>query len=200
MRVVPEIVRHRGSEAGSKRRDPFRAPDFAEPIRAWRVWYIVLRERTLRLRSLYFPLLWEPGCNAEAECRRRCLLRPWRRRSHEVPHKPCDCGIYATTTPSGAADYLRFMRPPPETIQYAVGRVSLWGVVIECERGWRAAYAYPARLYVPTRSTARRPRLRPREVAEGLAGYGVPVTVTDASDRSELVEAIALGGLVVEEH
>jgi hypothetical protein len=42
--------------------------------------------------------------------------------------------------------------------------------------------------------------LRPREVAEELAGYGVPVTVTDASDRSELVEAIELGQLVAEEH
>jgi hypothetical protein len=92
------------------------------------------------------------------------------------------------------------MRPPPEAIQYAVGRVALWGVVIECERGWRASYAYPARLYVPTRSTARRPRLSPREVADGLAAYGVPVTATDASDRSELVEAIELGELVAEEY
>jgi hypothetical protein len=92
------------------------------------------------------------------------------------------------------------MLPPAETIQYAVGRVSLWGVVIECERGWRALYAYPARLYVPRRSTSRRPHLSPRDVADGLAGYGVPVTVTDTSDRSELVEAIELGELVAEEY
>jgi hypothetical protein len=103
-------------------------------------------------------------------------------------------------------DPLRGCRLPPldaaagETIQYAVGRVSLWGVVIECERGWRAAYAYPARLYVPTRSVARRPRLSSRELAEGLAGYGVSVTVTDASDGSDLVEAIELGELVAGEH
>jgi hypothetical protein len=87
----------------------------------------------------------------------------------------------------------------PKTIQYAVGRVALWGVVIECERGWRGMYAYPARLYVPTRSPARRPPLSPREVAEGLTGYGVPVTLTDASDGSELVDAIELGQLVAEE-
>jgi len=90
--------------------------------------------------------------------------------------------------------------PPREAIQYAVGRVSLWGLVIECERGWRASCAYPAALYVPTRSVAPRPRLTPREVAEGLAGYGVPVTVTDASDRSQFVEAIELGELVAEKH
>ncbi len=197
---MPGIVRHRGSEAGVKSRDPFRAPDFAEPIRAWRAWYIVLHERTLRLRSLYFPLLWEPGSHVEAECRHRCLLRPWRRRTHEAPHQPCECGIYATTTLAGAAEYLRLMLPPAETIQYAVGRVSLWGVVIECERGWRAAFAYPAWLYVPARSTARPPPLRSPEVAEGLAGYGVPVTVTDVSTPSELVEAIELGELVAEEY
>lgn len=198
---MPGIVRHRRSEGGSANRDPWRAPDFVEPVRGWRAWYVVVHERTLRLRSLFFPLLWEPGRHVEAECMHRSPLRPWRRRSHAAPHKPCDCGIYATTTLSGAADYLRLMRPAAlETIQVAVGRVSLWGVVIECERGWRALYAYPAALYVPTRSTARRTRLTPREVVEGLAGYGVPVTVTDASNRRELVEAIELGELVAEEH
>jgi hypothetical protein len=68
------------------------------------------------------------------------------------------------------ADYLRQMQPaPPGAIHYALGRVSLWGSVIECERGWRASYAYPAALYVATRSVARRPRLTPRKVADGLA-------------------------------
>ena len=37
-------------------------------------------------------------------------------------------------------------------------------------------------------------------VGDGLVGYGVPVTVTDASDRSELVEAIELGELVAGKH
>jgi hypothetical protein len=153
----------------------------------------------LRLRSLFFPLLWEPGGRVEAACLQRQLLRPWQRRSHGAPHKRCDCGIYATTTLYGATDYLRFLQPaPPETIQYAVGRVSLWGLVIECERGWRASCAYPAALYLPRRSVARRPRLTPRELAEGLAAYGVPVTVTDASDPEQLAEAIELGELVAE--
>ncbi len=64
----------------------------------------------------------------------------------------------------------------------------------------RASCAYPAALYVPTRSAARRARLTPREVAEELAGYGVPVTVTDASHPAQLVEAIELGELVAEKH
>jgi len=155
----------------------------------------------LRLRSLFFPLLWEPGRRVEAECLHQPLLRPWRRRPHGAPDERCHCGIYAATALSTAADYLRFRQPaPPEAIQFAVGRVSLWGLVVECERGWRGSYAYPAALYVPTRSVVRRPRLTPREVADGLVGYGVPVTVTDASDRSELVEAIELGELVAGKH
>jgi len=198
---VPRIVRHRCSKGGNDNREPCRAPDFAEPIRAWRVWYVLLQEQRLRLRSLFFPLLWQPGRRVEAECLHRRLLRPSRRRPHPAPHERCRCGIYATTALSTAADYLRFLQPaPPEAIQYALGRVSLWGLVIECERGWRGSYAYPAALYVPARSVVRRPRLTPREVAEGLAGYGVPVTVMDASDRSHLVEAIELGELVAERH
>jgi hypothetical protein len=197
---VPGIVRHTRSGRGRENRDIERAPDFAEPVRVWRVWYVLPRERKLRLRSLFFPLVWEPGRRVEAECMRRCLLRPWRRKQHEVPQERCECGIYATTTPSAAADYLRCVeRTPAEAILYALGRVSLWGLVVECERGWRGLYAYPAALYVPTRSLADRPRLTPREVADGLASYRVPVTVIDASDPSQLVDEIELGGLVAEE-
>jgi hypothetical protein len=194
---VPEIVRRKNG--GDENRDVGRAPDFAEPVRAWRVWYLLGRERKLRLRSLYFPLLWEPGKRAEAECLHRRLLKPWRRTEHEAPQERCDCGIYATTTPSAAADYLRYVgHAPAGAILYAVGRVSLWGSVVECERGWRGSYAYPAALYVPTRLPAGPSGLAPREVADGLAGYGVPVTVSDASDPEQLADAIELGELVAE--
>jgi hypothetical protein len=125
----------------------------------------------LRLRRLFFPLLWQPGRRVEAECLHRRLLRPSRRRPHGAPHERCKCGIYAATALATAADYLRQMQPaPPGAIHYALGRVSLWGSVIECERGWRASYAYPGRaVRAATRSVARRPRLTPRKVADGLA-------------------------------
>jgi hypothetical protein len=46
--------------------------------------------------------------------------------------------------------------------------------VIECERGFRAATAYPTRIYVP--SDAGRPwRVEWDDVAIGLWRYGVPV-------------------------
>jgi hypothetical protein len=188
-------------DGGSENRDVGRAPDFAESVQAWRGWYVLRRERKVLLRSLYFPLLWEPGRHAEAECLHRCVLRPWRRREHGAPQERCDCGIYATTTPTAAADYLRFVQPAPvETILYAIGRVSLWGLVVECERGWRGSYAYPAALYLPMRLLAGLSRVTKREVADGLARYGVPVKVADASDPSELADAIELGDLVAAEY
>jgi hypothetical protein len=197
---VPEIVRHRRRNDGNETRNVGRAPDFAEPIQGWRAWYVLGQEWKARLRSLYFPLLWEPGRRAEAECLHRRLLRPWRRGEHEAPQERCGCGIYATTTPSAAADYLRFGElAPGETIVYALGRVSLWGLVVECERGWRGSYAYPAALYVPTRLVADVPLLTPHEVADGLADYGVPVMVASASEPSELADAIEFGELVAEE-
>jgi hypothetical protein len=56
-----------------------------------------------------------------------------------------------------------------------IGQVRLWGKVIECERGWRAALAYPERLYVPMRPADERARRRSAEIAAGLRDYGVPV-------------------------
>jgi hypothetical protein len=198
---MAQIVRHTGSEGGSENLDSCRAPDFAEPLRGWRVWYVLLEGERLLLRSLFFPLLWEPGRRLEAECLHRRLLRLRPRSPHEAPQERCECGIYGARALATAADYLRFIQPVPhEAIHFALGRVSLWGVVLECERGWRGAYAYPAALYVPTRPVARRPRLTPRQVAEGLSVYGVPVRVADASNQSELVHAIELGELVAQEY
>lgn len=58
------------------------------------------------------------------------------------------------------------------TQEPVVGEVALWGEVIEHEQGYRARYAYPARLWV-------RPRVRnAHEVARELGRtYGVPCEV-----------------------
>ena len=85
-----------------------------------------------------------------------------------MPLASCQCGIYAT--------YLPELEPllaeaPWETGARVLGQVSLWGDVIECERGWRASRAYPERLYVPARGG----KLSREEVISGLAAYRVPV-------------------------
>ena len=54
-----------------------------------------------------------------------------------------------------------------------IGEVSLWGSVVECERGFRASHAYPKRIFIPTDADGRRGRLD--ELAVSLCEYGVPV-------------------------
>ena len=151
-----------------------RAPDYFEPIVGWRVWVVVLDERgEPRLRSVVQKTLWPTGEALVAECcQRRVLARLLRRQQHgPVPLLSCQCGVYAT--------HLAELEPllaeaPWETGARVLGRVSLWGEVVECERGWRASHAYPAHVYVPVRD-GRRPRLTQEEIALGLADYGVPV-------------------------
>jgi hypothetical protein len=151
-----------------------RAPDYFEPIVGWRVWVVALDgEGSPRLRSVVQKTVWPTARPLVAECcQRRVLAKLLRRPQHgPVPLPACQCGIYATQ--------LVELEPllaeaPWETGARVLGRVSLWGDVIECERGWRASHAYPERVYVPLRD-GRRPRLGQEEIASALADYGVPV-------------------------
>jgi hypothetical protein len=55
-----------------------------------------------------------------------------------------------------------------------LGRVSLWGEVVECERGYRASHAYPAALYVPLDATCRGGPAA-ETVARELAAYDATI-------------------------
>ncbi|HEX6230493.1 MAG TPA: hypothetical protein VF029_02140 [Actinomycetota bacterium] len=104
-----------------------------EPILGWRTWALSGSSGGGDLRLL--PIgrhgaPWPPRTPAEADCRRR--------RAHGEPPAPdCRCGLHATHLPGP----LRQARDPA-----VLGRVALWGRVIEHERGYRARYAYPQRL------------------------------------------------------
>jgi hypothetical protein len=142
------------------------APDYGEPLVGWRVWVVVATAVGPRLRSVVQRTMWSPSEPLVAECRRRRLLR--RPRPHSAPSAGCHCGVYATR--------LEELEPllveaPWDTGTRVLGEVSLWGDVVECERGWRAARAYPARLFVPAADG----RLSQRALSEALAAYGVPV-------------------------
>ena len=151
------------------------APDLAEAVEAWRAWRVVRRDGSYQLRSVVKPTLW-PRCEPlTAECLhaepwpRRVLRRPPSR--HDSPQPRCECGIYA-------ADLARvdlYLTPSPlePTVGRVLGRVSLWGTVIECERGFRASHAYPLAIYVPSDSA--RDSTQRAALAEALAEYGVPV-------------------------
>jgi hypothetical protein len=81
---------------------------------------------------------------------------------HEAPADDHDCGIYALKTRQLAEELLRrYMGEkrcyfegrtgPPQGLadrSIALGRVSLWGRVLERENGFRAQYAYPYELFL----------------------------------------------------
>ena len=183
------------------------APDYCEPIVGWRVWHVVGRDGGLCLLSPLYRTAWLPRQELVAACRRGMesglsLYWPGRRR-HAAPHPTCGCGIYAGRTPADATAYItRFFKQREDVLHRVIGTVSLWGVVVEGERGWRASHAYPQRIFVPvpTRrrrlsllSDLRRPALPPEEIALALADYGVLVELvgcTTARDVAESLEAV----------
>jgi hypothetical protein len=112
------------------------------PIIGWRTWNLSddAAEPRLLPAGSGGRDAWEPRRAVEA----RCAASPILTRTlhpHPAPDPSCTCGIYA----SRSLDDFERPRPawPPPCV---VGTVSLWGTVIEHERGWRARFAYPARL------------------------------------------------------
>lgn len=115
----------------------------AEPVVGWRAWNLS--------DDAEGPTLWPAGAGSDAWPRRRPLearctrsrLLTGRRGRHEAPAIDCRCGIYA----GDSLEVIARDRPawPPATV---VGSVSLWGRTVVHEHGWRARYAYPARLRV----------------------------------------------------
>lgn len=174
-------------------------PDYVEPFEGWRVWRASSDGSHLRLRSVVQETVWPPREELAADClSRRLLARLRRRRRHEAPAEACACGIYATTL-DRLGSYLR-MRGDGRA-HYVFGRVLLWGTIIECEHGWRAARAYPAEIIVPapprpSSPTIMAPRGEPAgasaaEIADALSCYAVPVVVLPHTP-AEALDVVAL--------
>jgi hypothetical protein len=155
------------------------APDYAEPFEAWRVWRVVRHGGDLTLASVVKRTLWPAGEPLGAECLKALPFLDWvrRRRPHAAPELHCECGIYA-----GNLEIVRgyLTDTLPDARARVIGRVALWGSVVECERGYRGSYGYPTSLFVPLR-TRSRGRTGAAEIAAGLERYGVPVEVMPVS-------------------
>lgn len=179
------------------------APDLIEPIVGWRVWHVVERRGELRLCSPLYRTTWPLRQELIANCRHgvESMLAyddpsPGR---HSPPQAGCACGIHAAQTAAQAVPYLtRFFRRRDDVLHRVVGRVSLWGRVVECERGWRGSLAYPAFIYVPA-PTSRpfplprglpRPSLPPEEIALALAAYGVPVELLGCATAVDVASSL----------
>lgn len=140
--------------------------------------------RRLRLRSVVFDTIWPADAPLTAGCNRvwtRIRSRlPWRSdATHDVPVWRCSCGIYAAHEPELAAEYLYLYSDvhQPRVVYRAIGLVSMWGIVVEGESGWRASSAFPNRLFLP-----RSPRSDVETICEGLADYGVPIEIIDDAE------------------
>ena len=103
-----------------------------EPVVAWRAWALTGRRDGTNL--LLRPVAgrtrpWRPREIAMAGCKGA--------RFHRSPEPTCTCGLHATDS----LESLRRARCPA-----VIGRVAMWGRVIEHEHGFRAEFAYPQRL------------------------------------------------------
>jgi hypothetical protein len=163
----------------------FTAPDAFEAIVGWRAWAIHEDAGRFRLRSVVAPTLWPTREALGAECLRPGL-RPFRRLrfGHDPPRETCECGIYAADASTAAS----YGTPPADRVDRRIlGRVALWGVVVECENGWRASHAYPYELVIPAHRFRDDPLVPLEALAFDLTAYGVPVTVVDEDELSELM-------------
>jgi hypothetical protein len=159
------------------------APDYAEPLCAWRLWEVEALDTAPRLRSLYRFSFWPVGAPLEARCEAQRFRLP-RRPRHAAPTETCTCGIYGAPFEVVRRRLAVDGGLPPGSL-FVIGTVSLWGDVVECERGWRAAFAYPSRLFVPLGFPGA------AEQAVGLADYGVPVELVDTLNLVDALDQVA---------
>jgi hypothetical protein len=103
-----------------------------EPVMAWRTWKLTGRRdgTNLKLRAVAGRAKpWPVMRPTEAVCRLG--------RMHSAHNVDCTCGLHGTHEP----DVLRRTKSPA-----VLGRVALWGRVVEHDLGFRAQFGYPQRL------------------------------------------------------
>jgi len=113
-----------------------------EPVVAWRSWRLGTYDTSAGilepfLRSCVYAEYWPAGERFEASCPR-----------HALPSRACGCGVHGVTSRDEALRWARWAGGAlPNPI--VVGRVNLWGRVLQFSRGYRAQYAYPYELEIP---------------------------------------------------
>jgi hypothetical protein len=125
-------------------------PDFVEPLVGWRAWKVRAPfpgdGACLGLSSVILDTPWTPGRKFCAEHSFDLGVK-----CHGLLRLDCSCGVYAFNDPRDAFVYLMRVRDRllGMSVEVAMGTVSLWGKVVECESGYKAEYAYPLHIYLP---------------------------------------------------
>jgi hypothetical protein len=136
-------------------------PGYIERLRAERRFQAKLNDpATSRLyRFLARYLAESPRAVSAEEIRRLELeLERW----HDAPDEACRCGIYGLNEPPPGLEPGYW--PRAVRADSVLGRVKLWGRIVQGTEGARAQYAYPSALYVTDKGQKAR-----------LHVYGVPV-------------------------
>lgn len=115
----------------------------AEPILGWRAWRLHATPAGPRLVPTTPRPEWPPGEAIRASCtgaheRLYLVFNPDLAPTHRSPEPGCTCGVHAVKDPRRLARGAH--------LAGVVGRVAMWGRVIEHTKGWRAEFAYPSRL------------------------------------------------------
>jgi hypothetical protein len=125
---------------------PFGFPEAehrTEPVLGWRAWRLRRIDGDLRIVPTTPRSAWEPRVAIHATCsgshtREYMVYNPELVKFHRSPEPGCTCGIHAIMDPARLARSGRAAA--------VVGRVAMWGRVIEHAKGYRAEFAYPSRL------------------------------------------------------
>lgn len=111
-------------------------PDRITASYGWRAWHV----RDGQLYPLIKNTLPLPKEAVAATCLEKLHSEA------ETPHLDCMCGFHAAKDPRELIGWIwrgRLMKPEPVVI----GRVALWGRIIEGTQGFRSQYVYPTALY-----------------------------------------------------
>ena len=173
-----------GAGAGARSRAcsiarPMRIPDVAGYAVGWRIWTSEKPPLPACLSSLR-GTRWPHRTPLIAGCRTKDVLPSfdpqYRTRLHDTPDESCTCGIYAVRTEEqlvsehvGLTTSALIMRQMASEfpVNHIIGKVALWGKVIEYTDEFRAEYAYTLELWAFE---------TPQAVVSDLhLGYGVPV-------------------------
>lgn len=135
-----------------------RVPDYVEVITAWRAWDVKIANGKPHLVALGKSHVWEPKKIMQAECAASSVW--WQQMvapqifaqkqstpepvKHTAPQMDCTCGIWAFKD----LDKLVGVVGSDYDQVRVLGKVSLWGTVVETENGYRAEKAYPSELWL----------------------------------------------------
>jgi hypothetical protein len=137
-------------------------PDYISPIVAYRVWNWDANQ----LWSLNGEA-WLPGRGLTAKCRKT---------DHESPADGCSCGVYATKS-------YQHLQQIITVGAFVHGEVYLWGKVVEHDAGYRAQFAHPKSLVLPSNID---PRLE-SSCFESLMVYGADISMPPSSHFESLM-------------